>query len=110
MYSIKAAGAFDPSEASWQSQGQNLRSAPRLNVCAAGAPVSGGAHLGLARRFFNTFVTLSWVVDGAILMSPPLFLGKSTSRCSAARHRADVVMATMFGRFESQSELSKGDA
>ena len=45
-----------------------------------------------------------------ILMSPPLFLGKSTSRCSAARHRADVVMATMFGRFESQSELSKGDA
>src|SRR5208282_5316950 len=90
MYGIQPAMACDPSEASWQSQGQNSRSAPGLGVCTAGAAESGGSALGLSRPFFSTFVTLSWAVDGAILtVILPLLLAKSTSRCSAACHRED---------------------
>ena len=61
--------------------------------------------------FFSTSVTLNWAVQGAILGSIlPLFIAKSTVRRGAAsRREGRRVMATMFGRFEIQSELSKSE-
>ena len=79
-------------------------------MCSSLTSVSGPSDR-FSQAFFSTFVTLSGAVEGGILVfdSPPVLSQlhiQGVVRLVTAR---TIVMATMFGRFEIQSELSKSE-